>query len=103
MLAGYATSGAGQEGHRLLKNAEIRAAVDERMSTLAMSAEEVVQRMSEAASILLNEHFTIKKAQDYEQEHVTIGELAQRKEGEIDFIREFLARTYPRYKCATGH
>ncbi|WP_416381019.1 terminase small subunit [Hymenobacter sp. GOD-10R] len=54
LLAGYATSGAGQEAHRLLRIANVRAAVDERMGAFGMSAEKVVQRMSEAASILLN-------------------------------------------------
>jgi phage terminase small subunit len=91
-VAGYAHDSAGQEGHRLLKNAEIRAAVDERMSTLAMSADEAMHRMSEVASTRLNEYFTIQKVQGYQLESVTLKQLVERKEGEIDFIREYMNR-----------
>lgn len=90
--AGYSDHTAGQQGHRLLKNVEIRAAVDERMSTLAMSAEEAMQRMSEIASTRLNEYFTVQQVQGYQMEQVTIKELVERKEGEIDFIREYMNR-----------
>lgn len=91
-VAGYAHDSAGQEGHRLLKNADIRAAVDERMSTLAMSAEEAMQRMSEVASTRLNEYFTIQQVQGYEQKLYRLGDIVARKEGEIDFIREYMNR-----------
>lgn len=57
-----------------------------------MSADEAMQRMSDVASTRLNEYFTIRKVQAYQQERVTLGELVTRKEGEIDFIREFINR-----------
>lgn len=92
LLAGYAESGPSVEGHRLLRNAKIRAAVDERMTGLAMGANEAMQRMSEVASTRLNEYFTIQKVQGYEQHRVTLGDLVKRKEDEIDFIKEYINR-----------
>jgi phage terminase small subunit len=92
LMAGYAEVGASVEGHRLLRNAKVWAAKEERMSGFAMGAEEAMQRMSEVASTRLNEYFTIQKVQGYEQERVTLKELVERKEGEIDFVREFINR-----------
>lgn len=92
LLAGYSEAGPSVEGHRLLRNAKIRTAVDERMSLLAMSAEEAMQRMSDVASTRLNEYFTIRKVQAFQQERVSLKTLVERKEGEIDFIREFMHR-----------
>lgn len=42
LRAGYAESGAGQEGHRLLKNAEIRAAIDRFLADLGATPERVI-------------------------------------------------------------
>lgn len=92
LQAGYSVESARSIGHENLTKPDIRAAVDERMSTLAMSAEEAMQRMSEVASTRLNEYFTVRKVQAFQQERVTLKELVERKEGEIDFIREFMNR-----------
>ena len=46
-LAGYASPG--QEGHRLYKDPEVRAAIDERMRELAIGPEEILLRLSEQA------------------------------------------------------
>lgn len=92
LQAGYSPDSARSIGHENLTKPDIRAAVNQRMSSLAMSAEEAMQRMSEVASTRLNEYFTIRKVQAYQQERVSLGELVQRKEGEIDFIREFINR-----------
>lgn len=45
--AGYAQPGS--EGHRLLKNAEIQVAIAERVSDVAMGADEVLVRLAEQA------------------------------------------------------
>ncbi len=45
--AEYAKPGA--EGHRLLKNAEVQAHIQERMTDLAMSADECLSRLAEEA------------------------------------------------------
>lgn len=46
-LAGYASPG--QEGHRLYRDPEVRAAIDERLRELAIGPEEILQRLSEQA------------------------------------------------------
>ncbi|MBZ0291415.1 MAG: terminase small subunit [Anaerolineae bacterium] len=46
ILAGYSPDTAYAQGHRLLKNAEIRAEIDRHMRTLAMDATEVLVRLS---------------------------------------------------------
>jgi phage terminase small subunit len=91
-LAGYSPETARSIGHENLTKPDIRAAVDERMSTLAMSAEEAMQRMSEVASTRLNEYFTIQQVQGYEQRRVKLSDLVKQKEGEIDFIKEYMNR-----------
>ena len=58
--AGYAKPG--QEGHRLLKNAEIRALVQEGMKVRAMPADEVLARLSAIASADIRELFDFDDA-----------------------------------------
>ena len=48
--AGYAPRGAGTEASRLLKNAEIRAAIDERLDAEALTRKEVLAGLSAIAS-----------------------------------------------------
>lgn len=48
-LAGYAASGARQEAHRLLTNADIRAAIDAALAEAAMPASEVLARLTAQA------------------------------------------------------
>jgi phage terminase small subunit len=48
-LAGYSAKTAGQQGSRLLKNVEIQAAISDRVSELAMTAEEVLAHLTEIA------------------------------------------------------
>ena len=45
--AGYSVDTAGSQGNRLLKNAEISAEIDARVKSSAMSANEVLQRLSD--------------------------------------------------------
>lgn len=47
--AGYSEKTAYSQGHRLLKKAEIRAAIESRIATAAMSADEVLTRLSDMA------------------------------------------------------
>lgn len=47
--AGYSEKSAYTSGHRLLKNAEIAAAIKQRLDELTMSADEVLVRMAEQA------------------------------------------------------
>lgn len=47
--AGYSERTAYSQGHRLLKKAEIRAAIESRIAAAAMSADEVLSRLSDMA------------------------------------------------------
>lgn len=49
-LAGYSGKTAGSQGSRLLKNVEIRRAIDERLKTYQMGADEVIARLSALAT-----------------------------------------------------
>ncbi len=91
-LAGYAPASARQEAYRLLTNADIRAAINERMKNVGMGADEAVKRMSNIASTRLNDFFVIQQVQGYEQQEYRLEDMVARKEGEIDFIREYMNR-----------
>ena len=55
--AGYATPG--QEGHRLLKNAEIQAEIAARTASWAMSADEALQRLGDLARVSLADFYDV--------------------------------------------
>jgi hypothetical protein len=60
-MAGFAEPGAAAS--RLLKNVNIRAAIDAKLSQAAMSADEVLARLSEMASVDMTDFVTITKKQ----------------------------------------
>lgn len=92
LRAGYAASGARQEGSRLLANADIRTEIDRRLDAAGMPAKEVVKHLSDIAQSRLNDFFTLREVQGYEQQLVSLSELIERKEAEIDFTLQFLNR-----------
>jgi phage terminase small subunit len=94
LQAGYSHESARSIGHENLTKPDIRAAVNELMSTLAMGADEAVKRMSDVASTRMNEYFIIQRVQGYEQRRVKLGDLVKQKEGEIDFISHRLRSAY---------
>lgn len=55
--AGYAAPG--QEGHRLLKNAEIQAEIAARTASLAMSADEALKRLADRARVSLVDFYDV--------------------------------------------
>jgi phage terminase small subunit len=88
-LAGYSPASARQEAYRLLTNADIRAAINERMKGVGMGADEAVKRMSNIASTRLNDYFVIQQVQGYEQVPAYLSVLVEKKREEIEFIQEF--------------
>lgn len=58
--AGYAASGARQEAHRLLTNADIRGAIDARLAESAMAAGEVLGRLTEHARSTMTDFLSVK-------------------------------------------
>lgn len=90
--AGYAPEFAGQEGHRLYKNAEIRAEIDRRLAEAGMPSQEAVKRMSDVASTRLNDFFKIESRQGYEQVPMYLSVLVEKKKEEVEFIQEFAGK-----------
>lgn len=89
IAAGYSPESAYNQGSRLMKNDEIKAAIDERLNAYSISAALATKLNSEIATTRLNDFFTIKPVQGYELEEHYLSVLADRVEQEIDFIREF--------------
>jgi phage terminase small subunit len=89
--AGYSIETAYSIGSRLLKNVEIKAAIDERLAAYSISAALTTKLNAEIAITRLNEFFTIRPVQGHEMEEHYLSVLADRVEQEIVFIREFAA------------
>jgi phage terminase small subunit len=72
--AGYSPSSAYSIGSENLKKPEIKAAIDERLQTLALGPAEVIKQTSEIAQSRLNDYFHIREVQGYEEreEYVTV-------------------------------
>jgi phage terminase small subunit len=90
--AGYSPDTAYSIGSRLLKNVEIRAAINERLATLALGAAEVTKLTSEIAQSRLNEYFIIRQVQGYEETEQYVTVLAEKQREEIAYIQEFAQR-----------
>lgn len=90
--AGYALSGARQEGARLLSNADIRAAVNERLAAKAMAAEEALKLTADVAITRLNDFMVVRQVQGYQLEEHYLSVLVQRSRDEVDFIRDFAGK-----------
>ena len=57
----------GRQGHRLLKNVEIQEAIEERLSEMAMSADEVLTRLSQQASADISDFLTATGSIDWQK------------------------------------
>ncbi|MGI4735049.1 MAG: terminase small subunit [Janthinobacterium lividum] len=87
--AGYSPESAYNQGSRLMKNDEIRAAVDERLNAYSISAMMATKLNAEIAITRLNDFFTIIEVQGYEQEQHCLSVLVERKRDEVAFITDF--------------
>lgn len=87
--SGYSEDTAYSIGSRLLKNVEIRAAIDERLAAYSISAALATKLNSEIAQSRLNDFFTIQPVQGYELEEHYLGVLVDRKRDEVAFITDF--------------
>src|SRR5688572_3294631 len=58
--AGFAASGARQEAHRLLTNADIRAAIDVKLAGSVMPPNEILARLTEQARGSVADFFTVR-------------------------------------------
>lgn len=62
--AGYSQKTAASQGERLLRNVEIRAAVEKRVAEAAMSADEVLQELADIARADWREFLEIRRDKD---------------------------------------
>jgi phage terminase small subunit len=89
IAAGYSHESAYNQGSRLMKNDEIRAAIDERLNAYSISATLATKLNSEIATTRLNDFFTIQPVQGYELEEHYLSVLVERKREEVAFITDF--------------
>lgn len=90
--AGYEPEYARQIGHENYTKPYIRAAIDARLAEMAMPADVAIKMTADIAATRLNDFMVVRQVQGYEQRLATLQELVDQKEGEIDFVREFLNR-----------
>jgi len=82
--AGYSPKWAGTNCDKLLKNTNILAAIDEEFQKRAMSANEVLSRMTDIAQGSAADYLTIDK-----HGYVGIDLLKMKKEGKLHLIKKY--------------
>ncbi len=85
--AGYTEATAGSQGNRLLKNAEISAEIDERVKASSMSANEVLERLSDFARVTMADFVDIPENLD--QRLPTFNLLKAIRAGKGHLIKKF--------------
>lgn len=90
--AGYSPTSAYSTGWENLRKPEIKAAIEVRLEELAIGAKETTKLISDIAQSRLNDYFTVRQVQDYEQEEQYLSVLADRTRDEIDYIEAFAQR-----------
>lgn len=93
LRAGYAESGARQEGSRLLSNADIRAQIDERLKLVHMSADEAIKHISDVAQTRLNEFLKVETRQRNTTTPQSLHEAIAETQSKLWFEEEFLRRS----------
>ncbi|MGI4819895.1 MAG: terminase small subunit [Janthinobacterium lividum] len=77
------------EAWRMLRNAEVSAAITERLGTASLGALEVTKQISDIGQTRLNDYFTLREVQGHEQEKHYLSVLKERKEAEVAYIEQF--------------
>ena len=90
--AGYSEDCAYSQGSRLLKNAEIRAAIDERLTTLSLGAAEVTKLTSEIAQSNINEFLTVEEVEQKTWVNQPLLDAISATQTEIAFEEEYALR-----------
>ena len=90
--AGYSPDTAYSQGSRLLKNAEIRAAIDERLASLALGSAEVTKLTSDIAQSNINEFLTVEEVEQVTHIQQPLGESIEAMRAEIAFEAEYAKR-----------
>lgn len=87
--AGYKAGKARNQAWRLRTNEDIKAAITERLASASLGALEVTKLISDIGQTRLNDYFTLRSVQGYEQEEHYLSLLKERKEAEVAYIEEF--------------
>lgn len=90
--AGYAKKTAAAEASRLLRNVNIRKAIDARLDELALSAGQVTKRISDIAETSLNDFLTVKEVEKDTHIPQPLAESIRLLEAEIAFDEEYAVR-----------
>ena len=91
-LAGYSLGTAYSQGSRLLKNVEIRAAIDERLAALSLGAAEVTKLTSEIAQSNINEFLTVEEVEQKTWVDQPLADAIEATQAEIAFEEEYANR-----------
>lgn len=90
--AGYSPDSAADIGYELKQSPSIRAAIDEKLKQLAMSADEAVKRISDIAATRLNDFMYTRLVQGYEQTEQYVTVLITHARNEIKQTEAFIGR-----------
>ncbi|MBF9140830.1 terminase small subunit [Hymenobacter properus] len=91
--AGYALSGARQEGSRLLSNADIRAEINKRLAEAGMPAEEVIKQFVDIAKTRLNDYLQVVVRERGTKIPQPLAEAIAELDEKILFEEEFTVRS----------
>ncbi|TGD82857.1 terminase small subunit [Hymenobacter wooponensis] len=91
--AGYAKKTAAAEASRLLRNVKVKAAIDERLNELSLSAGQVTKLISDMAETRLNDFITVKEVEQETRVPQPLAETIRLLEEEIAFEEEYAHRS----------
>ena len=86
--AGYSEDTAYSQGSRLLKNVEVRAAIDARLTALSLSAGQTTKLLSEIAQTRLNDYLRVKTVPTRERVEVYASVVSAQLTEEIALIED---------------
>ncbi|TGE08765.1 terminase small subunit [Hymenobacter fodinae] len=91
--AGFSAKTARQMGSWLLTNIDIRNAVDERLKTLAMTADEAVKHIGDIAKTRLNDYLKVETRTRRPTIQQPLGEAIDQLEAELAFEKKYTTRS----------
>jgi len=94
LVAGYAEGSAYAHGHKLLKNAEIKEVISQRLSDTAMSADEVIRRLGEHARGSIAPFITLREG----DENITLNLTTPQAQANLHLIKKITQRRIIRTK-----
>jgi phage terminase small subunit len=98
--AGYAEQSAAAEASRLLRNVKVRAAIDQRLQELSLSAGQVTKHISDIAQTRLNDFLTVQEVEEQTRVPQPLGETIALLRKEIAFDEEYATRAADLLKLA---